>query len=555
MKFLINHYLARVIAVGFLSMLFCEIVLFSGRNLCDIGMLSVRVPSSFGHWSPDARNSLIIQPSGLINDLDKREDVVEPSQLYTYANGKSVSGAWSGVYEFDNYDFRRNRHKYLEYYCSKSHDGKKSERFVYFDKQLALYVSYLGRPGIGSENKWIEFYAYAGPNGIGIKPDKKLGRFGQPIGRELNNQFLIYDSLQMRFYRIDFKDNTVTKGEKMAGELSSIKPVQILELTGGQGLGRAIWTPPIVKLPQDKAGPNKTSRISEYMSEASFYHIDDWLYSDGHIAVLDDRGAIHKLDTERLEIVGSYGYLPSVYRNDDDQMSRPDELLDYSVGFFERNEVLQGIHVASLSRGGSILTQIIFDEHGRFVNEKQIDLFSAGMESPGGPLAITCRYILENLQAPALSIASYILRDRISPIAGRSGLFILPDSLECITRRSACDPYLWYAYSLLLLLFISPSIILSAILATLALLNGKKLGLTTTQRKAWFFAILLLGWTIYVTYLFVRPKGAMINCKNCGKTRRPEHYQCHHCQSDWHLPELSVPGWRIVDIAGDVQPQ
>jgi len=85
---------------------------------------------------------------------------------------------------------------------------------------------------------------------------------------------------------------------------------------------------------------------------------------------------------------------------------------------------------------------------------------------------------------------------------------------------------------------ISPSIILAIWLAYRVNKNAAAIGLSENARLYWILGTLAFGLTAYIT---------LVTCPNCGKMRRPDMPKCHRCKSDWHVPELTPPTWRVLN--------
>jgi uncharacterized paraquat-inducible protein A len=94
--------------------------------------------------------------------------------------------------------------------------------------------------------------------------------------------------------------------------------------------------------------------------------------------------------------------------------------------------------------------------------------------------------------------------------------------------------------------WISPSIILAIWLAYRVSKNAVVVGLSENARHYWIIGTLAFGLAAYITYRLTRPRITLVTCLNCGKMRRPDMAKCHRCKSDWHVPELAPPAWRVL---------
>jgi len=83
-------------------------------------------------------------------------------------------------------------------------------------------------------------------------------------------------------------------------------------------------------------------------------------------------------------------------------------------------------------------------------------------------------------------------------------------------------------------------------LATRVSKDAVVVGLSENARAYWIIGTLAFGLTAYITYRLTRPKITLVTCPNCGKMRRPDMAKCHRCKSDWLVPELRPPVWRVL---------
>lgn len=99
---------------------------------------------------------------------------------------------------------------------------------------------------------------------------------------------------------------------------------------------------------------------------------------------------------------------------------------------------------------------------------------------------------------------------------------------------------------------ILPSIILAIWLSIRVSKNAIAFGFSENTRLCWIIGTLAFGLTAYITYRLTQPKITLVTCPNCGKPRRPDMAKCHRCKSDWHVPELTPPAWRVLKEAEKV---
>jgi len=77
--------------------------------------------------------------------------------------------------------------------------------------------------------------------------------------------------------------------------------------------------------------------------------------------------------------------------------------------------------------------------------------------------------------------------------------------------------------------------------------DARRIGLSRRSRRLRFFGALAFGLPAHITYRQARPRVPLLRCRNCGSLRRPDRDQCHHCRSEWDIPALNAPAWRVTD--------
>jgi len=315
---------------------------------------------------------------------------------------------------------------------------------------------------------------------------------------------------------------------------------------------------------------------------------------------LDKSGRIDLLDKETLEFVrrtpefpGVAGRLPGpeTYFGSRSLVT-PRELFGYEVWplalttyFFENPEEVRvtfgdpsfffrrsparverkylGMFAASLSRDGTALALAVFDEKGKEIKREDTEAMvyiqdSAGSRErnkpssksvffgrPWSPALTIGKYLAENLHPPILSVASYFTASAFEAASGHRALFFLPNSFIAMKGREHRENFAERFMSALGLIL--PSIILVIWLAYRVSKDAVVVGLSENARAYWIIGTLAFGLTAYITYRLTRPKITLVSCPNCGKMRRPDMAKCHRCKSDWHVPELIPPAWRVVD--------
>ena len=155
------------------------------------------------------------------------------------------------------------------------------------------------------------------------------------------------------------------------------------------------------------------------------------------------------------------------------------------------------------------------------------------------------KYLAENLHPSVLSIGSYFTASAFEAGAGHRGLFLLPNSFIAMQGRSHRGNIVERFFGALGWIF--PSIIFSIWLATRVSKNAVVVGLSENERLYWMIGTLAFGLAAYITYRLTRPGITLVTCQNCGKMRRPDMDRCHRCKSEWLVPELTPPAWRVLD--------
>jgi hypothetical protein len=578
MKSLIS-YPVKVFATGFIVLVLLSLPLFYIRITCEASLLEGILREV---------KSVSISPSGLVpeeyeNDpnvavhsqVSARMDFISPLSIgiFDYFQARIPGSCLSNVYFFESDDD-----------C------------MYFDKKSGLIVHHYHdvqeMPDRRPNDKWVQIYI--GPEGVAETRDKTLGRFIEPI-IDLNRvqresrEFIVYDKKLRRFFKIDFNKGMVTKGPELGKENRRYEPIQIGRLNKNNfGMN---WSPPQIRATDE--GKN------DALYKGSFKPIIENAYgreAGPYLLVLDKSGFIYLLDKESLKFVQIAGRSaiagllprPGTYFGSSGGIARPQDLLGYEVWplalttqFFENPEEIKvvfgdpsqsfvrppsrverkylGMFAASLSRDGTSLALTVFDETGRVIKKAESNFTQRKAQRtlsyPTGqavffrpPWASTFtigKYLVENLHPPILSLASYYTAYSFEANAGHRGLFLLPNSFIAMQGRSRRGNFVERFFGALG--WILPSIIFSIWLATRVSKNAVVVGLSDNARLYWILGTLGFGFVAYITYRLTRPKITLVTCQNCGKMRRPDMAKCHRCKSEWLVPELTPPAWRVLD--------
>ena len=572
----LTNYPIRVLATGIVVLILLSIPLFWLRFVCQF-FLPGRIP-------PDAR-TVSIQSSGTLPYQTEHDPNVVQHSMATAGLKKDMLFFCLGC---------------IDYFQANSPGGCRSNVFfvdsdkewMYFDKQSGrLIYRHIDKQTMPDNSKFqTEVQLYIGPEGMSEIQDESLGRFINPIadrrwlGRNLLHlgELILYDKKLHRFFKIDFNRKTVAKGPETNKNYYEVhNPIQIGRLSKNLPLlDYLYWTPPKIE------DPNKNIK-RPYDSKPALKSIIDFTHSydaGQYMLVLDESGRIDLLDEEMLKFIERTVWVPGIdkqilssieksgwlpapetFFHSMNIYSAPRDLLGYDVLpiSFENYSSYKGMFTVSLSRDGTAITLDCFDARGNRVGwqegtevTKQIGHLSktklrsakaAFFEAPWGPVIAIGKFVAENLHPPILLVASYFTAWSFEAGTGHRALFLLPNSFVAMKNRqnlwkiNTADKLL---HALLLML---PSIILGIWLASRVVRDANIVALSGKAKVFWIIASIAFGPAGYITYRFTRPKVILITCANCGKLRRPDMDICHHCGSEWNIPELTPPEWRVLD--------
>ncbi len=422
---------------------------------------------------------------------------------------------------------------------------------IYFDPSLGLIV----RTGTERVRESDGVHAgryltyYAGPEGVSLVPEGKLGRFISPV---VDSYVIVpqtvYDHTLRRFFAIDWRENrlAVKKGPELPKDVP-YHPVQIGVIQKGSTY---IDIPAPDKVIDGSRSPKSVFWSSNICAD--------------RVLVLDAYGRLDWLDPETLEIRGPAGYLsmPTTLLGADRSRAGPEDVAGYEACTIS-SHYGKGTAVAALSREGLALQLDYFDANGVRVvgsgttvpgygetaggktNSERIPSEKAAyLYLPGAQLLTLAQFTFENLHPPVFLLASYLAGPHLAATAGYRSLFLLPDSFVAMSARDAQAGFVGRFSRAFLLA--SPAFLLSLLLAWRVTRDGTRLGLSKNTRAAWVVGTVLLGLPAYITYRLTRPKVTLVTCANCGVGRRPDLEKCQRCGSPWAVPELVPPAWRVL---------
>jgi len=582
------NYPVKVFATGFVVLALLSIPLFWFRFVCETS-LAVKMPY-------DAKR-VFIRPSGLVPPEFENDPNVTSHSIVS-ARMLSKPPLSLGIFDYFIARFPGERRSNV-YFIDSDRD------WMYFDKKSGQIVHrYAEKQTMPDKTTFRkEVQLYVGPEGISETPSKTLGRFIDPIidhgwiehrwsdirWKKLR-ELILYDTKLRCFFKIDFNQRAVIKGPKVGKDFPAHKPIQIGQLSKTTFEWSYLnWSPPKIRVPDED--PNKTDLRTEFEPIIQTGYDCD---AGPYLLVLDETGRIDVVDKETLEFVTSTPEFPGVagrlpgpetYFGSRGSVT-PRELLDYEVWplalttyFFENPEEVRvtfgdpsfyfkrlpvradrkylGMFAASVSRDGTAMALTVFDENGQAIKREYSKITknighatrvpsskAVFFEAPWSPALTIGKFLAENLHPPLLSVASYFTASAFEAASGHRAMFFLPNSFIAMMGRDYRGNFAERFFSALWLIL--PSIILAIWLACRVSKDAVVVGLSENARLYWIIGTLAFGLTAYITYRLTRPKITLVTCQNCGKMRRPDMAKCHRCKSDWLVPELAPPDWRVL---------
>jgi hypothetical protein len=537
-----KHYSLSVLATGGIAVLLVSVGLFWARWLCSMSRGDL-VPPLARKATVDLSRFLAPLANGEPNRVAPYEvealiPQAEPFLVglgaLQYVEARIPGGLWSPVYAWKPQGLDDARR--------------------YYDWSLGLIVCQGEETSQGAEGRYQHRYFtyYAGPEGIGEVPDERLGRFSAPVvDRFVAQPQIVYDRGTRRFFSLDWSHGgTVRKGPKLRDN-DTHEPLQI------RVLSRSPQYAPLILAPH-------SPRDSALALPAYFSTMD-------RVLVLDASGRIDLLDPQALAYTGVAGRLtaPTPLFGSERQ-TRPEDVLAYEVSPFDivrrdgNGWDYSGCVVATLAREGIGLRLDVYDANGYLAasSETRVPQYAEGSVGktaransipsvqaaysylPGAQVLTLLKFALENMHPPVFLAASYLAAPHLDARAGYRSVFLLPDSFVAMSARNATAGMVGRPFSAFLLAF--PAVLLALQLGWFVARDGKRMGLSKNARTTWVIGTLLFGLPAYLTYRLMRPKTTLVTCTNCGKSRRPDRDQCHHCGSPWTVPELTPPAWRVL---------
>ena len=515
------YYPITVIATGLMVLVLLAIPFYWGRYLCDVAFVANMQRAVWG---------IKISPSGL--------------PLFAYNIDPNSHSQLIANAEIERFYFpsrRREVHYILgtlgiiDYIQSREPGGQRirlghfgTSWDPYFDKGKGLLVDR------DSSDSWHRLYI--GPEGMSTTPDTNLGRFHSLVIAK----GIVYDKKYRSFFALDLKNQTIRKGPVL-NDLTR-RPIDIIDVHWSEACS-VYFTRPYGRLEQ----------VVRQMVD--------------YLPVLDESGRIDLLDTKKLELVRYAGILPRPQTLFGWGSQKPKELLAYDVEIIatgvQQEYMYIGMIAASLSRQGTSMTLAVFDKDGKEVRTAQTRAMpyearfsGTGLQTPHtpsakavlfdvpwGPEMTMTKYLLESLHPPVLTLASFFTAYSFEAGSTHRALFLMPNSFVALLRDRQGGILFKF---LIVLLIMLPAFLFAGFLSWLVVKDAVAIGLSRNSRRLWMLGTLGFGLTAYITYRLTRPKITLVTCQNCGKMRRPDMVKCHRCKSDWHVPELTPPAWRVL---------
>ena len=592
-----NNNTIKIFATGFIVLVFLSLILFQIRSSFE-SSLSVR--------KPDDNLAIRREPSGPVPDEFENDPNVKINSI-AYVQAHINDPLSLGI--FDSFEARVPGGRRSNVYFFESDDScmyfdKKSGLIVY--RSHGIQVMPDKRPEIKKEKFYVgpEGVSETQDKALGRFIEPIVDRVWIYRVQRNSSELIIYDKKLRRFFKIDFIKANVTKGPELVKNILHHEPIQIGRLNKSRWLNLG-WEPPMFMKsyvdpnkpaypPRGRGGPRNVPSGLEPIIPT-----DKARQAGPYLLVLDKSGRIDLLDRESLEFVKNFNsgagrlFDPESYIGLRRGSTKPGYLLDYDVlplfltthffgegpeskkVFFGQPSVpvgpspsrierkYLGMFVASLSRDGSGLALKIWNDEGREIikpgavtqeqgtrtvsprtvshRSRSVVYFRPSWES----VFTVGKYLAEEFHPPILSLVSYYTAYSFEAAAGHRGLFLLPNSFIAMQGRIDYGNFVERFFGALGWIF--PSIIFSIWLATRVSKNAVVVGLSDDVRLYWIIGTLAFGFVAYITYRLTRHKITLVTCQNCGKMRRPDMDRCHRCKSDWFVPELTPPAWRVLD--------
>jgi hypothetical protein len=552
------NYGIRVLATGFMVLVFLCILSFWGRFVSQVFLAA--------HMPVEAK-TVEISPLGILPEAIENDPNADlrSKAVATMDGGQFFETLGITRYIFSN-SLRGDRSDVFWYSPDKS--------WMYFDRSSGRIVFRDVKRVKRDDGVMVERVTptyYAGSQAVSESSEENVGRFRDPIPVLSDmDRHILYDRKLHRFFAIDRATMSITAGPQLK-DADLRWPAKTLSDTFNLGLG--IYAQPPGKQLQ---GENADGR-RRYLARVS-----TGSYHGRYHPVLDASGRIDLLDRQTLELIPNKGMLPIPETLFGRGSRRPSQLLKFQAEpiYLGSDYEYIGMMAASVSRQGTSMALAIFDRDGRQVKradsramsyqeKERMAAASLGMsegelrnlvgrrspwiksaraalfDAPWAPAVTVCRYLLENLHPPILTVASFFLADRIEAYASHRSVFLMPNSFAAMHRDQVREGIVMQFFEALWTML--PAIGLAIVLAWRVSRDAGAIGLPGRVRTLWWFGTLAFGLPAYITYRMTRSADSLVTCATCGKPRRSDMERCHLCNGAWEVPELVPPAWRVLD--------
>jgi len=393
---------------------------------------------------------------------------------------------------------------------------------------------------------------FAGPNGVSATTADSLDRFLSPsigcVGSRCGylwssfstTSAVVCDKTRRQCFSIDFEERSVRQGPVWSD--GRFQPARIGSTDGTA----SFWID--LEAPKDKRG-NNLARFVEL----------------GLLPMVDESGRIDLFDSGTCEISRGVAALPRPKTICGLGRTKPHDVLDFEVRVIavapprrwgswtsasqaevKKHEFASkflGIAAATLSRQGTSIALAVFDRDGKRVKTEH----SEGGVAPGPVFAVgwtAAKYLVESLHPPVLGLASFFTAYSFEAGATHRAVFLMPNSFVALQRDRQTNLFFQFLWALL---FLVPGLLFAGCLGWRIVKDARRIGLSRRSRRLWFLGTLAFGLPAYITYRQSRPRVALLRCRNCGNLRRADMDLCHHCRTEWDVPALTAPPWRVTD--------
>lgn len=548
MKTTTTNYGIRVLATGFVVLVFFAIPLYWGRHFAE-SLLCVRTPEEATHVQ--------FSPSGIL-----------PEEIENDPNADQHSVAFARR----ELEALLSTLGFVDYFMSKVPGGDRSDVFyyardeawMYFDRsagQIVFRDTYWQKRDSGGNVERQTAIYRAGPDGVSTAPGEMLGRFRDPVhvaGASMHH--IVYDRTLHRFFAVDCEAMTVKAGPELTDAMLR-RPLVVGSPLYREGLSLG-WEPPKKRVLREAEDEDSPPRYEHHWTIRFSTSSGYW---SRYAPVIDASGQIVLLDQRTLELTPAKGILPAPKTLYGEGRRWPSQSLAcqaHAICIGPEHEYA-GLLAVGISRQGTSLAMSIFDKDGRLLTTVDTRMQestwggtrprsqwigsarTALFERPWAPALTVSKYLLENVHPPVLTLASFLLANRIEAGASHRTLFLVPNSFAAMHRDQTEQSVVAQFFGALWIIL--PGIGLAIFLAWRVVRDAAAVGLSSNARSLWLLGTLAFGLPAYITYRMTRPASGLVTCAACGKMRRADMERCHLCGGAWDIPELAAPAWRVRD--------